>query len=221
MFNPATPPQTTHMILAAYMVAGFAIASVYAVPLLRGSRDRYHRLGFMVPFTFAAAITPVQIGVSDWAARFLASNQPVKLAAAEGVFRTRSYVPLHVGGVVRDGELRYAVEIPSGLSLLVGARPDTVVRGLDLAVPADRPPVTLVHLAFNLMVGIGVGLLILGLWLLVSWIRRRDIPRSPWLLRLAVVSGVAAVVALEAGGVVTRSGGSRGSCTARCVRPTR
>ena len=53
MFNPATPPETTHMILAAFMVTGFIIASVYAVALLRGRRDRYHRLGFLIPFTAA------------------------------------------------------------------------------------------------------------------------------------------------------------------------
>jgi cytochrome bd ubiquinol oxidase subunit I len=62
MLNPATPPQTTHMLLAAFMVAGFSIASVYAVTLLRGRRDRYHRLGFLLPFTVAAVLTPVQIG---------------------------------------------------------------------------------------------------------------------------------------------------------------
>ncbi|MCU1520643.1 MAG: cytochrome ubiquinol oxidase subunit, partial [Arthrobacter sp.] len=45
MFNPATPSQSVHMILAAFMVSGFGMASVYAVALLRGRRDRYHTLG--------------------------------------------------------------------------------------------------------------------------------------------------------------------------------
>src|SRR5688572_9635746 len=67
MFSPATPPQILHMILAAFIVAGFGMASVYAFALLRGRRDRYHRLGFVLPFTIAAAITPIQIGVADWA----------------------------------------------------------------------------------------------------------------------------------------------------------
>lgn len=114
MFNPATPPQTVHMILAAFMVAGFLMASVYAVALLRGRRDRYHRLGFLVPFTIAALVTPVQIGVGDWAAHFVANNQPVKLAAMEGVFDTARGVPLHVGGIAVDGEMRYALESPAG-----------------------------------------------------------------------------------------------------------
>ena len=60
MFNPATPPQTAHMILAAFMVAGFGMASVYAVAMLHGRRDRYHRLGFLIPFTVAAVPHAVQ-----------------------------------------------------------------------------------------------------------------------------------------------------------------
>jgi cytochrome bd ubiquinol oxidase subunit I len=206
MFNPATAPQSIHMILAAFMVAGFAAASVYAVGMLRGRRDRYHRLGFLVPFTFAAIVTPVQIGAGDYAARFLAHYQPTKLAAAEGLFETGPNVPLHLGGFVQDGQLRYAIKIPDGLSLLVGERPSTVVVGLDRVAPADRPPVTIVHLSFDLMVAIGVGLLLLGVWLLVTWLRRRDLPRTPWFLRFAAVAGVAAVVAVEAGWVVTEVG---------------
>src|ERR687893_381873 len=136
MFNAATPPQTVHMILAAFMVAGFGMASVYAVAMLRGRRDRYHRLGFLVPFTFAAALTPVQLGVGDWAAHFVADNQPVKLAAMEGVFHTERGAPLHLGGIEIDGELRYAVEIPYGLSLLAHWDPNAEIMGLN-EVPPD------------------------------------------------------------------------------------
>ncbi|MGC9665299.1 cytochrome ubiquinol oxidase subunit I [Planosporangium sp. 12N6] len=206
MFNPATPPQTTHMILAAFMVAGFTTAAVYAVGMLRGRRDRYHRLGFLVPFTFAAVVTPFQIVVGDWAARFLAHYQPAKLAAAEGLYRTHSHVPLSVGGVYLDNELRYALEIPNGLSLLVGESPETVVIGLNRFPPDVRPPVNIVHWSFDIMVGIGFGLLLLGLWLLLSWWRRRDLPRTRWFLWLAALAGIASVVALECGWIVTEVG---------------
>ena len=206
MFNPATAPESIHMLLAAFMVSGFLVAAVYAVGLLRGRRDAYHRLGFLIPFGFAAIVTPFQIAAGDYAARFLAGYQPTKLAAIEGVYATGSHVPLHLGGVVHDGQLRYAIEIPNGLSLLVGYRPSTVVQGLDRVPVADRPPVTVVHLAFDAMVGIGFGLLLLGLWLLIAWWRRRDLPRSRWFLRAAALAGAASVVALEAGWVVTEVG---------------
>jgi cytochrome bd ubiquinol oxidase subunit I len=206
MFNPATPPQTVHMILAAFIVAGFLVAGVYAVALLRGRRDRYHRLAFLLAFTVAAAVVPAQIAVGDWAARFVATNQPVKLAAMEGVFQTPSGVPLHLGGVEVDGELRYTVEIPYGLSLLAHWDPHAEITGLETVPPADRPPVTVVHWAFQLMVGAGLALLGLGGWFALAWWRRRDLPRSRWFLRAAALSGAVAVLALEAGWVTTEVG---------------
>jgi cytochrome d ubiquinol oxidase subunit I len=206
MFNPATPPQTVHMILAAFVVAGFLVASVYAVALLRGRRDRYHRLGFLLAFTVAAAVVPVQIGVGDWAAHFVATNQPVKLAAMEGVFRTARGVPLHLGGIERDGELRYAIEIPYGLSLLAHWDPHAEIAGLDRVPVADRPPVTVVHWAFQLMVTSGLAMLALAGWFALAWWRRRDLPRSRWFLRAAALAGAAAVLALEAGWVTTEVG---------------
>jgi cytochrome bd ubiquinol oxidase subunit I len=206
MFNPATPWQALHMILAAFMVTGFTIASVYAVGMLRGRRDRYHRRGFLVPFVAAAVVTPVQIVVGDSLARFLATRQPPKLAAIEGLNRTGSHVPISIGGVYTDGRMRYAVRIPDGLSLLVGYRPGTVVRGLNEVPPADRPPINPVHLGFQTMVAIGFGLLLLGAWFALAWWRRRDLPRSRWFLRFAAVAGVASVVALETGWVTTEVG---------------
>jgi cytochrome d ubiquinol oxidase subunit I len=206
MFNPATPAQTVHMILAAFMVAGFGMASVYAVSLLRGRRDRYHMLGFLIPFAVAAVVTPVQIGVGDWAAHFVADNQAVKLAAMEGIFETQRGAPLHIGGVVIDGEMRYAVEIPYGLSLLAHFDPNAEIIGLNEVPEDQRPPVNLVHLAFQVMVGAGFALLALSVWLAIVWKRQKALPRSAWFLRAASVSGVLAVLALEAGWIVTEVG---------------
>ncbi|MFF4957673.1 cytochrome ubiquinol oxidase subunit I [Streptomyces sp. NPDC001222] len=215
MFNPATPPQTTHMILAALMVASFLTASVYAVAMLRGRQDRYHRLGFTVPLALGAIVAPVQLVVGDWAARFVAHYQPMKLAAMEGVYHTGSHVPLTLGGIAGRGGLQYGLEIPNGLSLLVGFSPSTVIKGLEQVPPGDRPPVTGVHLAFDLMVGCGMFLIAVGLWLLVLALRHRRRP-GPWLegtsrplrvfLALGALSGLAAVVALECGWTVTEEG---------------
>ncbi|MDQ4104353.1 MAG: cytochrome ubiquinol oxidase subunit I, partial [Actinomycetota bacterium] len=165
-----------------------------------------HRLGFLVPFTVAAVITPVQIVVGDWMAHFVANYQPVKLAAMEGIFDTVRGAPLHVGGIVIDGEMRYALEIPYGLSLLAHWDPNAVIAGLNEVALADRPPVNVVHLAFQLMVAMGFALLALAIWLALAWWRHRDLPRSRWFLRAAAFSGVAAVLALEAGWTVTEVG---------------
>ncbi|HZA84428.1 MAG TPA: cytochrome ubiquinol oxidase subunit I, partial [Actinomycetes bacterium] len=114
--------------------------------------------------------------------------------------------PLHLGGVEVDGELRYAVEIPYGLSLLAHWDPNAEIEGLDVVPAADRPPVNVVHLSFQTMVAMGSALLALAAWFGLAWWRRRDLPRSVWFLRAAALAGVVAVVALEAGWVTTEVG---------------
>jgi cytochrome d ubiquinol oxidase subunit I len=208
-FNGAFWFETIHMLLAAYMVAGFIVAGVYAAGLLKGRRDRRHRLGLLVPFTVAAVATPLQIFVGDVAARAVFENEPVKFAAIEALATSGTHVPESLGGVMIDGKLRYAVEIPDGASLLAGFSPGTTIRGLDAIAPEYRPPdrlVTTVHLAFDLMVGIGFALLALSVWFAWSWWRRREVPENRWLLRAVAVSGVLALVALWSGWVVTEVG---------------
>jgi cytochrome bd ubiquinol oxidase subunit I len=206
MFNSATWPETTHMILAALMVSGFVAASVYAVAILRGRTDRYHRVGLVVPLAFACAVAPVQIVVGDWAARYVASDQPTKLAAMEGLYAGRTGAPESVGGLYWGNGLHWAIRIPDGLSLLTHFDPHAYVAGLN-SVPADqRPPVNIVHLAFDTMVGVGFLLLLLGVWLAWSWLRQRAIPDNRWFLRAVAVSGVASVLAMEAGWITTEVG---------------
>jgi cytochrome d ubiquinol oxidase subunit I len=206
MFGPSTWPQVVHMLLAAYMVTGFTIASVYAVGMLRGRRGARHRAGLLIPLAFAAVVTPVQIGVGDWIANAVADNQPAKLAAMEGLYETTAGAPLSVGGIYVDDEMRYALEIPDGLSLLVHHDPDGVVPGLEEFPVDERPPVNVVHLAFDAMVGLGSALLLLAAWAGWSWWRRRRMPETPWFLRAVAVSGVAAVAAMEAGWITTEVG---------------
>ena len=206
MFNPATPVQTTHMVLAAIMVSGFGVAAVYAVGRLKGRRDRHHRLGFLIPFAIAVMATPLQIGVGDAAARFLSERQPVKLAAIEGLGETTDCAPLTVGGVFIDDRIRFGLQIPCGLSLLTHHDPNSVVQGLDEVPPEDRPPVNVVHIAFQAMVAIGFFLLGLGAWW--AWRRWRShrLPESRWFWWAAAAAGPLAVIALEAGWVVTEVG---------------
>ncbi len=206
MFAPSMPPQVVHMWIAAYMVVGFGIASVYAVGMLRGRRDRYHRHGMLIPLTVGAIFAPVQIGVGDWIANTVAELQPAKLAAMEAQYETRAAAPLSLGGVYYDDELHYALEIPYGLSLLIHHDPDGVVPGLEEVPEQDRPPVNIVHLAYNVMVGVGSALLALALALGFAWWKRRSWIEHRWFLGAVAVSGPAAVAALEAGWITTEVG---------------
>jgi cytochrome d ubiquinol oxidase subunit I len=211
-FNGATYYEVPHMILAAYMVAGGLAATPYAVGLLRGRRDRYHRLGFGLPFTVAAIATPFQIGVGDTAARAIAGQQPVKFASMEYVPSTSRGVTEWIGGVWYHGHVVTGTGIPLRYvdSLLVGFSPHAQVTGWDTVPPGLRPPMpTLIHLSFDLMVAVGFGMLAWGAWLALWWWRRRDLPRGRLgtvFLAGGALSGVATVAAMESGWVVTEVG---------------
>jgi cytochrome d ubiquinol oxidase subunit I len=208
-FNRAFWYEAVHMLLAAYIVAGFLVAGVYAAGMLKGRFDRYHRLGFLIPFTVAALVMPAQIVVGDIAARAVFHNEPAKFAAIEVLPHSQGRVPETLGGVLVDGRVRYGIRIPDAASLLAGYRPTTRVSGLDAISPPVRPPdhlVNIVHLAFDLMVGSAFLLLGLAVWFGLGWWRRRDLPASRWFLRAAAVAGVVSIVPLEAGWVVTEVG---------------
>ena len=212
IFNDSMPLQAAHMLIAAYLVGGFLVASVYATGMLRGRRDRYHYLGFVIAFSVGAVATPIQIGVGDLLARWVYSNQPVKFAAIELVPTTSSDVPeTLLGHLNEDGTVSGGIPIPGLASWLSDPSTGgaTVVQGLD-TVPADQRPTVrqtnIVHLCWDIMVGLGTLLFLLSVWYAVSWIFRRRMPRSRWFLRAAAVSGVAAVITMEAGWVVTEVG---------------
>jgi cytochrome d ubiquinol oxidase subunit I len=207
LFNPAAGYEFFHMFLAAYMVVGFLVASVYAVGMLRGRRDRYHRLGFIIPFTVAAIATPIQLFVGDTAARSVADDQPAKFAGMECIYKGGPDQTEYLGGICTDGKVKGGIGIPGLDSVLVGFSTSTDVTGLNQIPADDQPPaLTMLHLSFDTMVGIGFALLILAAWFAIVWWRRRDLPKTHWFLRAAALGGIGAILALECGWIVTEVG---------------
>jgi cytochrome d ubiquinol oxidase subunit I len=145
--------------------------------------------------------------MGDIIARFIAGNQPVKFAAMEFVARTTRNAPEYVGGILLNGRVYFGAAIPSLDSILAGFSPHTRVIGWDSVPPDRRPPLpTLIHLSFDLMVGLGFLLLALAAWQGWWWWFHRRLLLTPWFLVPAALSGVAAVVAMEAGWTVTEVG---------------
>ncbi|MER5968402.1 cytochrome ubiquinol oxidase subunit I [Streptomyces sp. NPDC002055] len=210
VFTPMFGPQYWHFVIAMVLTAGYVVAGVYAVGWLRGRRDRYHRLGFTLPFTVAAVLSPVQFVVGDSIARSVYQKQPVKFAATELVWRTDTHVPEYLFGRMHpDGSVTGGIKIPQLDSILAGFSPDTKVTGLT-SVPADARPTarqaTIAHWAFDTMVVLGSLLALLALWYAWSWWRRRDLPASRWFFRCAACAGVACLVTVECGWITTEVG---------------
>ena len=207
MFNPAAAAQVVHMLLAAYASVGVAVAGVHARLLLRDQADPFHRRAFAIASAVGLSASLLQPLAGDWAGRVVARTQPVKLAALEGQFETEAYAPLRIGGLP-DPEARrtrFALEIPGGLSILAHGDPSAPVRGLN-EFPRDLwPPVTAVHLSFQVMVGIGTWLAVLAVWGGILWRRGRVFDSRPF-LRASFLSTALGFVALEAGWMVTELG---------------
>jgi cytochrome d ubiquinol oxidase subunit I len=200
-------PELTHMYFAGFIVTGFLVASVYAWGWLRGRRGRYERVALAVPLTIAALAAPVQLLIGDWIARRVTEDQPIKLAALEGLGPTTKGAPFHFLGWYEDGKVKYGIEIPKLLSILAKHDPNATIEGLE-AVPADDrpPPINLIRFAFQTMVGIGSLLAALGVAHLLTWFRRRRFVESRWFLWGVVAAGPLSLVALVAGWVTTEVG---------------
>jgi cytochrome d ubiquinol oxidase subunit I len=212
IFNKAMPLETIHMLVAAYLVGGFLIASVYAVAMLRGRRDHYTRLGFLIAFSVAAIAAPVQMLVGDQLARWVYENEPTKFAAIEMVPKTSTDVPETLFGHLNaKGQVEGGFAIPGFASILSDPSEgtSTQIQGLDSFPKGSRPTnseVDVVHLAWDVMIGLGTLLALLSVWFGVVWLFRRDLPKPKLFLWLAAAAGVLSVVALEAGWTVTEVG---------------
>jgi cytochrome bd ubiquinol oxidase subunit I len=195
-----------HMYVAAYIVAGFLLAMPYAIARLRGRWGRYERTAFAVPATIAAVASPAQVLIGDWAARDVATQQPTKLAAIEGLAHTSRGAAEHLLGWYSHGQVRFGIAIPKLLSLLAFHNPNASVQGLDAVPLWQRPPVNLERVSFQLMVGIGTGLAALGVvFLAVRW-RHGRLPRAGWFYVAVAGAGPLSFVALIAGWMVTEVG---------------
>jgi cytochrome d ubiquinol oxidase subunit I len=207
MWNPAAPAQVAHMLLAAYMAVGFAVAGIHARLLLLDPSHALHRSALRVALVVGVIPALLQPISGDRAAKVVADTQPAKLAAMEGHFETARRAPLNIGGWpdVEARTTRYAIEIPGGLSLLSYGDIDAVVVGLNDIPRENWPPVLPTHLAFQVMVAIGAALGALSLWTAWLWWRGR-LFGSPAFLRALVVATPSGFIAIEAGWMVTELG---------------
>jgi cytochrome bd ubiquinol oxidase subunit I len=204
--NPFFWSEYVHMYFAGYIVCGFLMAGAYAWGWLRGRRGRYERAALGISLSAAAVASPVEGVVGDWAARDVAQYQPVKLAAMEGLATTTRGAAEHLLGWYNGHAVVYGIEIPRLLSLLAFHNPNAVVKGLDIVPLADQPPVNVVRFAFQIMVGIGLLLALLGVIYLYVRIRRRRLPEARWFYAAVVLAGPLSVVALIAGWITTEVG---------------
>jgi cytochrome d ubiquinol oxidase subunit I len=213
MMNPAAFGQTVHMTLAAYAATGFVVAGIHAFMLRRDPRNRFHKSALAIALTVGGVAAILQPLSGDLVAKAAAQNQPAKLAAFEGQFATEKGAPLRIGGIPDPsaGVTRYTIEIPYGLSILAYDDPNATVKGLNDFPANDRPPVIVVHPAFQVMVGCGMAMMGIAAWAAWRYWRGRRKKSETWLdskwfLRALILAAPLGFIAIETGWVVTEVG---------------
>ncbi len=208
MLNPAFPTEFVHMLFAAFVCTGFAVAGVYAVGMLKGRRDSYHRTGLAIGLIVAGIIMPLQFAAGDLIAVMIVHEQPEKLAAAEGLFQTTKGAPFQLFGYpnAQTEQVEGGIEIPYLLSVLSYNNPHATVTGLEAFPKENWPNLPLVHYAYDVMITVGSALILPGLIALYAWRRRRHWLESKLFLWVLVACGPAAYLCLEAGWITTESG---------------
>jgi cytochrome d ubiquinol oxidase subunit I len=208
MMTPAAFPQCLHMTLAAYAATGFAVAGIHAAMLLRDPANAFHRRAFAIAILVGAPAALLQLVSGDISARYVARQQPVKLASMEGEFVTMHGAPLRIGGIpsVAERRTKYAIEIPHGLSFLATHDFNAEIKGLNDFPENEWPPVAIVHVAFQIMVALGSFMALVALSVLILQWRKRDVVMLRWLMMAVVVAAPMGFICIEAGWTVTEVG---------------
>lgn len=207
LLNPAWFTQALHMTLAAFTATGFAVAGVHAFQIFKNKHVELHKKAFKIAITFAAIAAILQPISGDLSAKDIAKRQPVKLAAMEAHYETTKGAPLYIGGIVDNEkqEVSYKIEIPKALSFLAFGDFEAEVKGLNDFPEDVRPNVPIVHYAFQIMVGIGTLLMVVGILFFISLKRKTWWQNNKfWLLFIGLAP--MGFIALEAGWVVTEVG---------------
>jgi cytochrome d ubiquinol oxidase subunit I len=208
MFNQAWFSEALHMTLAAFASTGFAVAGVHALMIVRKRNVNFHREAFKIAAGFAAVAAILQPLAGDIAAKSVAKRQPAKLAAMEAYFKTQPASPLVIGGIPdeKQKKVNYGLEIPGLLSFLVYDNFHEPVKGLDQIPEKDQPPVAITHYSFQVMVGFGMFMMLVGvLYLIAVWFKKHWLERD-WLLKLFILAIPTGFIAVEAGWMVTEIG---------------
>ncbi len=207
MTNPHALHESLHMVLAAFAATGLLVAGIHAVLILRGAHDNFHRHALAIALLVGGIPTLLQPLSGDALTKAVAAHQPAKLAAMEALFYTAQGASFHLGGLPDEDSqsVPYALEIPNMLSLLLYLDPQATVVGLDRTPRRDWPPVAVVHVAFQIMVGAGIVMMILVLWAAWRWKQGRLYTDRAllWCLALGAPLGL---LAIECGWVVTEVG---------------
>lgn len=202
VFNPSSMDRLFHTLCGAWQAGSFLVVSVSAWYLLKRKYQDFARASLRVGLCVGLAASLLQLLSGHHSAAGVAKNQPVKLAAFEGLYETTSNAPLALFGWVdeKNETVRGQLAIPGLLSFLVHNDRQLPVTGLRDAAPhpEDRPPVNASFQLYHVMVAVGFAMiLVAALGMLYFW--HGSLFERRWLLWLLVLSVLGPQIANQAG----------------------
>lgn len=207
VFNPSFPYRLAHMVLAAYLTTAFVVGGVGAWHLLRNRNDKGARIMFSMAMWMALIVAPLQVVAGDFHGLNTLEHQPAKIAAMEGHYETHEGAPLILFGLPDDDaeETTHVIEIPKLGSFILTHDWDGELKGLKEWPKSERPPAEIIFWTFRLMVGIGMAMMLIGLWSGYSRLRG-SLYDAVWLQRCAILMAPSGFAAVLAGWVTTEVG---------------
>lgn len=198
VFNPNVWYQFPHVLISGLLTGAFFVLGISAYHLLRERDRELFQRSFQIAAPVAAVAAALIILSGHSQAQHMVRIQPMKMAAAEGLFESEdpaSFSLLTIGDLDGRSEV-FAIRLPALLSLLAYNRLTGEVRGInDLQAEYEAlygpgnyvPPAWVAYWTFRAMVG--AGFLMLALALYALWLLRGglDRPRGLRLFPLAIL----------------------------------
>lgn len=206
VLNPSSIDRLVHVILGCWLAGIFLVVSVSAYYYLKKKHLPFARACMKLGLVVGMITLVLQLISADSTTRGVAVNQPEKLAAMEGVYKTEASTPISVFGWVDTGEQKVkGLQIPGLLSFLVYRDAKTPVRGLDQFPPEEWPNVPAVFQTFHLMVAMWFLMFFATLLALYYWKKGR-LDQVRWLLMILVVSVAFPQIANQVGWITAEMG---------------
>ena len=210
IFNPSFPYRLVHMALAAFLSVALVVGAAGAYHMLRNAkRGKSSTEAVRVMFSMAMGMiviaAPLQILAGDIHGLNTMKYQPAKIAAIEGNWTTQGRAPAILFGIpnMESERTDYAVEVPLlGSLILTHSLDGRVLKDFPWE---DRPYSPAIFFSFRIMVGLGVLMLLLGLFGLFLRFRG-SLYENSWLHRFALAMAPAGFIALLCGWVTTEMG---------------
>jgi cytochrome d ubiquinol oxidase subunit I len=201
VFTPSFVVRILHLVAACWMVGASLVMSVGAYYLLKKRHVELAKTMVRVAlplFTVLAILQVAVFGANQ--ATMVAREQPVKLAAMEGLYETTTCAPMYLfGWSDSDSRTTTGLKIPCLLSLLTDKSIDGTVTGLEATPVEDQPNVNLVFQVYHLMINLGMLFIAIGVFACAMWIWGRRLWDRRWLLRILVGTIVLTEVATISG----------------------